>query len=546
MNLRTALAAAVIGASVSSAAPLSAQTFPVRDAVLQRIWSIGMDSSRLEPLAATLLDSIGPRLNGTPNLRTAQDWLVRTYASWGIEAKNERYGTWRGWRRGHSHVDLISPRVRTLDATMIGYSPGTSGRDVVAEAIVLPRFADSMAFVRWLPQARGKLVLASAPPATCRPLDDYRQFGTDESRRRLDSLRLATFRDWSTANVRGTGYSLSLGGGTLGIRLEEAGVAGLLTTRPKDALGSREIFETHNTRAPALSLSCEDYGLVFRLAERGSAPRLRLNLDSQSFGEQPAFNTIATIPGTTKPNEYVLLSAHFDSWDGASGATDNGTGNLIMLEAMRILKRVYPQPKRTIRVGHWTGEETGIVGSRAYREDHPEVEKGLHAVFNNDNGTGRIVRMGSMGLPNAAEHLRQWLAKLPTELRSQIDYTGVGTPGGGGTDDFSFYCAGVPTFGLGGLNWNYNGTTWHTNLDSYDKIVFEDLRSNATLVAMLAYLASEDATLITRERLDLGAAADSVLRAYGADSSVRRGPRPNPRREWPLCQLAPRDTPPRP
>jgi hypothetical protein len=544
MNLRAALAIAVLGASFSLARPASAQTFPVRNPVLERIWAIGMDSSRLEGLATVLLDSIGPRLNGTPNLRTAQDWLVRTYASWGIEAKNEQYGTWRGWRRGHSHVDLISPRVRTLDATMIGYSPGTDGRDVVAEAIVLPRFADSTEFVRWLPQARGKLVLVSAPPATCRPLDDFRQFGSDESRRRIDSLRLALLRDWSTANVRGTGYSLALGGGPLGMRLEEAGVAGLLTTRPKDALGAREIFETHNTRAPALSLSCEDYGLVFRLAERGSAPRLRLNLDSQSFGEQPAFNTIATIPGTGKPGEYVLLSAHFDSWDGASGATDNGTGSLIMLEAMRILKRVYPRPVRTIRVGHWTGEETGVIGSRAYREDHPEVEKGLQAVFNSDNGTGRVVRMGAMGLPNGAEHLRQWLDKLPTELRSQISFTGIGTPGGGGTDDFSFYCAGAPTFGLGGLNWNYNQSTWHTNLDSFDKIVFEDLRSNATLVAMLAYLASEDPTLVTRERLDLSAAADSALRAYGANPNGV-GPRPNPRREWPLCQLAPRNTTPR-
>jgi hypothetical protein len=187
----------------------------------------------------------------------------------------------------------------------------------------------------------------------------------------------------------------------------------------------------------------------------------------------------------------------------------------------------------------------GLIGSRAYREDHPEVFQGLQAVFNNDNGTGRVTRMGAMGLPDAAVHLRQWLDKLPAELRSQITYTGVGTPGGGGTDDFSFYCAGAPTFGLGGLNWNYNQTTWHTDRDSYDKIVFEDLRSNATLVAMLAYLASEDPTLISRDRLDLGAAADSTLRAFSADSSVRRGPRPNPRREWPACGTVRRSTAPR-
>src|SRR5205085_11120858 len=131
----------------------------------------------------------------------------------------------------------------------------------------------------------------------------------------------------------------------------------------------------------------------------------------------PVFNVVARIPGVEKPNEYVMLSAHFDSWDAASGATDNGTGTLTMLEAMRILRAVYPHPKRTILVGHWTGEEEGIVGSRAFREDHPEVLKGLQALFNQDNGTGRIVRMSAAGLPDADIHITSWLAKVPVEFR---------------------------------------------------------------------------------------------------------------------------------
>jgi carboxypeptidase Q len=545
MTSRATLAA-VAFAALALARPASAQTFPTRDPVLERIWSIGMDSSHVEELASTLLDSLGPRLTGSPNAKSAQDWLVKTYAGWGIEAKNEQYGTWRSWRRGHSHVDLISPRVRTLDATMVGFSPGTGGKDLVSGVVILPHFADSTEFVRWLPRAKGKLVLVSAPPATCRPTDDWQQWATPESKARIDSVKLALAREWSTRDVRGTGYSLALGGGELGLRLEKAGVAGLLTSRPKNGWGAREIFETYNTKAPTVSLSCEDYGLVFRLAERGRDPRLELNLDARLLGEKPVFNTIATIPGTEKPDEYILFSAHFDSWDGSSGATDNGTGSLTMLEAMRILRQAYPKPKRTIRVGHWTGEEMGLVGSRAYREDHPEVVKGLQAVFNNDNGTGRVVRIGATGFPNGDVHMRQWLEKIPTEFRSQINYIGVGVPGTGGSDDFSFYCAGTPSFGLGGQGWNYGNYTWHTNLDTYDKIVFDDLKSNATLAAMLAYLASEDPTMITRERADLAVVADSVMRARAATPRVAGAALlPAPLSAWPACTPAVRKTTPR-
>jgi len=541
MTFRATLAAAL--ALAAFARPVTAQTFPTRDPVLAHIWAVGMDSSHVEELAGTLLDSLGPRLTGSPNVRAAQDWLVKTYASWGIQAKNEQYGTWRSWRRGYSHIDLISPRVRTLEATMVGFSPGTGGKDVVSDVVILPHFADSTEFVRWLPQAKNKLVLVSAPPATCRPTDDWQQWATPESKARIDSTKASLAREWSTRNVRGTGYSLALGGGELGLRLEEGGVAGLLTSRPKNGWGTREIFETYNTKAPTVSLSCEDYGLVFRLAERNRNPRIRLNLDAQALGEQPVFNTIATIPGTEKPDEYILFSAHFDSWDGSSGATDNGTGSLTMLEAMRILKQAYPKPKRTIRVGHWTGEEMGLVGSKAYREDHPEVVKGLQAIFNNDNGTGRIVRMGATGFPNGDVHARQWLEKIPTEFRSQINYIGVGVPGTGGSDDFSFYCAGTPSFGLGGQGWNYGNYTWHTDRDTYDKIVFDDLKSNATLAAMLAYLASEDPTFITRERTDLAVYADSIMKARAVNPPATQ--LPAPLSAWPACGTAPRKTAPR-
>ncbi|MEP6619563.1 MAG: M20/M25/M40 family metallo-hydrolase [bacterium] len=560
MRRSTLAASAALLLAASYSSPLSAQNFPSDDPIIRKIWSMGMDNSHVMDLSSILFDSLGPRLQGAPNTKAAQDWLVTTYKAWGIDAKEEQYGTWRGWRRGHSHVDLVWPRQRTLEATMVGYSPGTGGRDVTSEVVILPRFNDSTEFVKWLPQAKGKLVLVNAPPATCRPTDDWTANATPESKARMDTLRASLAREWGGRNVRGTGYSLALGGGELGLRMDKEGIAGLLTSRPKNAFGTREIFETYNTVSPTVSLSCEDYGLVFRLTERGMKPKVTLNLDAELLGEQPVYNVVASIRGSEKPDEYVMLSAHFDSWDGSSGATDNGTGTITMLEAMRILKQVYPKPKRTILVGHWTGEEEGEVGSKAFYEDHPDVTKGLQALFNQDNGTGRVVRMGAAGLPNADVHIRQWFTKLPDVFTNQVQYGGVGRPAGGGSDDFSFSCAGLPAFGLGALGWDYNTITWHTDRDTYDKVVFDDLKGNATLTAMLVYLASEDPTMITRERVDLVKAAEEAATAAaaraaanptaaaggrGAGAGGGRGGRGGGAPVWPSCEKAPRKTEPR-
>lgn len=533
-----------------------ALSFPTQDPIIKRIWAIGMDSSHVRTFSQVLFDSLGPRLMGTPNTKAAQDWLVTTYTSFGVTAKNERYGTWRGWVRGHSHIDLIAPRPRTLEGQMVGYSPGTGGKNVDAEPILMPQFADSTDFVKWLPQAKGKLVMASPTRESCRPNSEWLAFSYPQSIARRDTAnrQLMTYG-------RGTGYNLALGGGSLSQRLDHAGVAGLVTSRPKDQIGTMEIFETYSTVVPTIALSCEDYGLVYRLAQNNQHPKLRINLEAKLLGEQPVFNTVATIPGSAKANEYVVLSAHFDSWDGSSGATDNGTGTITMLEAMRILKQVLPRPQRTIVAGHWTGEEEGEVGSKAFSEDHPDIVKGLQAVFNQDNGTGRIVRVGAGGLPSGGEHLTEWLSKVPNVFQQQVGFTGqpvpIGGPAGGGSDDYSFSCYGAPTFGLGALSWDYNSVTWHTERDTYDKVVFDDLKSNATLTAMLAYLASQDpgrvtsidpdsARRVVQPVLDSIAAANGGVagggRGAGRGGGGRGGGGP---RLWPKCEKAARVTQPR-
>ena len=392
MIARRCSTAAIAASLVLLAPTLRAQS---TDPVIQRIWALGMDSSRTWDLAQVLFDSIGPRLTGTPNGNSASDWVMKTYRSWGIEARSEQYGTWRGWRRGHSHIDLVAPRVRTLEATLLGYSPGTGGKDLVAGTIILPLVKDSAEFSRWLPSAKGKFVLISAAYPTCRTEEEWAAMGTPESRARMDTTIVRLVNEW-TARIRATGYTVSAGNptGALGVALDKAGAAGVIVSNFANALseawGTYTVYDTKNTAALGIAMSCEDYGMLFRMTEKQQGPQLRVNADAQSLGEVPVFNTFGIIRGSEKPNEYVMLSAHFDSWDGSQGATDNGTGTITMMEAMRLLKAAYPRPKRTIMVGHWPGEEQGLIGSRAWTHDHPEILRGLQALFNQDNGTGRI------------------------------------------------------------------------------------------------------------------------------------------------------------
>jgi hypothetical protein len=487
------------------------------DPVIQRIWAEGMGAgSQAAGLAQTLLDSVGPRLTGSPGHRAGNEWLLRKYREWGIGARNEQYGTWAGWRRGISHVDLIAPRVRSLEGMMLAWSPGTpNGAPVEAEVVVLPDAASPEEMKAKLSSLRGKFVLTHAPMLSCRTPDQLAQFGREATLAALDSAQRELTAEFNDRRVKAVNIYDAMA---------EAGAAGMLSFQWSRYPGINKIFGSWRQRVPTLELSCEDYALLHRLVANGDAPRIRVTADAEQLGEQPVFNTIAEIRGTEKPDEYVMLSAHFDSWDGGSGATDNGTGTITMLEAARILKEVYPNPKRTILIGHWGGEEQGLNGSHAFVEDNPKVVQGLHALFNQDNGTGRVVNMSASGLSGAEPALRRYLGQIPSEITQYINF-GVGSPQGGGTDHASFVCAGAPGFNLGALSWDYGNTTWHTNRDTYDKVVIDDLKNNATLTAMLAYLASEDPTFMSRER--------AALASNGNDGRAA---------QWPSCAKAARKT----
>lgn len=464
--------------------------------VVQQIIREATGNSQLKTLAHQLLDQIGPRLVGTPKMKQANDWAVSMYQSWGVPARNEKWGEWRGWERGISHIDMVSPWVKTLEGTQLAWSPSTKGKSIVGETILLPDVADSAAFVAWLPSVKGKFVLLSMPKATGRPDYNWQEFATPASFDKMKKERAAETDAWRK-RVQRFGYS---GRGALPLALENAGAAGIVTNNWSSGFGVDKIFNAYTKKIPTVDVSLEDYGLLYRLTESGQKPKISVLADSKELGVVPTFNTVAEIKGTEKPDEYVILSAHFDSWDGATGATDNGTGTLTMMEAMRILKKVYPNPKRTILVGHWGSEEQGLNGSRAFVEDHPEIVSHVQAVFNQDNGTGRVTNLSGQGFLNAYEYISRWLTQVPDSIRNQIQTTFPGTPGGGGSDFASFLAVGAPAFSLSSLSWSYGNYTWHTNRDTYDKIMWDDLRSNAILTAILAYMASEDQQATSREK----------------------------------------------
>ncbi|HLR24889.1 MAG TPA: M20/M25/M40 family metallo-hydrolase, partial [Fodinibius sp.] len=355
--------------------------------------------------------------------------------------------------------------------------------------------ADSMAFQQWLPKIKGKFVMVSMPQPTGRPDSNWEEYATDESFQKMNDNRESQRKAWKQKMDK-TGYNSR----ELVSALEEAGAAGILQSRWSRGFGANKIFGAHTETIPTVDLSLEDYGMLYRMAEYGDDPIIRVEAQSKDLGMVPTFNTIAEIKGSEKPDEYVLLSAHFDSWDGATGATDNGTGTIMMMEVARILNKVYPNPKRTILVGLWGSEEQGLNGSRAFVEDHPEIVEGIQAVFNQDNGTGRVVRITGQGFVDSYDYLGNWLSAVPKDVTKHIETTFPGMPGRGGSDYASFVAAGVPAFSLSSLSWDYWNYTWHTNLDTYDKIVFDDVRNNVILAAILTYMASEDDEKASREK----------------------------------------------
>ncbi|UIR55650.1 M20/M25/M40 family metallo-hydrolase [Sphingobacterium sp. SRCM116780] len=481
----------------------SPQELQVLEPIVKKIVEEANQNSHLESLAFELLDVVGPRLVGTPGMTRANEWALAKFESWGIAAQNQKFGEWRGWERGISHIDMMAPRVKTLAGTQLAWSPSTKGKSIQGEVIALPDVKDSLSFNNWLPSVKGKFVMISMPQPTGRPDHNWEEFGTKQSIEKMNKSRDSLTVLWNN-RIKASGMSAN----ALPSALEDAGAVGILTSNWSREFGANKIFGARSYKAPSLDISLEDYAMLYRLAEKGIKPKVSVETASKDLGNVPSFNTIAEIKGSEFPNEYVILSAHLDSWEGGSGATDNGTGTIAMMEVARILKKIVPNPKRTILIGLWGSEEQGLNGSRSFVLDNPDIIEKTQAVFNLDNGTGRVERINGSGFVHAYDFISRWISAVPTAVTKDIKTEFPGLPGGGGSDHSSFVAAGVPSFMLSSLSWGYFNNTWHTNLDTYDKLVFDDLKYNVILTAVMAYKASEEPKLVDREQRVLPLGSD--------------------------------------
>ena len=499
------------------------------------------NNSQLEILAHELMDQIGTRLTGTPQMLQAHEWVVNKYEGWNINSENEQFGQWRGWERGISHIDMLSQWVKSLEGQQLSWSASTKKNGAKGEIAILPTESKE-SFENWLKTIKGKHVMVMPAEASGRPDHDLERWVKPETLDNIRELRMESQYNFGR-QLRKTGYGFF----DMIKAIENAKPASFITSMWSAGFGTNIIFSPGaygiSSETPTVDISQEDYGLLYRLAESGKKPVVNVNIQSKELGKVPTYNSLGRIEGVEKPNEYVILSAHLDSTGGATGATDNGTGTITMMEVMRILKKIYPNPKRTIIAAHWGAEEQGLNGSSAFVEDHPEIVENLQALFNQDNGTGRVAKINGHGFTEAYRFIGEWLEFVPSEIKDEIEtifpgvpiprYTyeenGVIRPAGGSSDWRNFVASGVPGFNMTSLDFSYGGYskyhyTWHTNRDTYDKIVFDDVRSNVILIAILTYLASEEDELMPRTR-----------RVMPID------PRTGERMEWPTLRVPNRD-----
>ncbi len=462
--------------------------------IVQNIVNEVNTNSQVENLAFELLDVIGPRLVGSPAMEKSNDWSVDKFRSWGIDAQKQQFGEWASWQRGITQVEMTSPRVKSLESQQLAWSPATK-KPIEAEVVILPNIQNKEEFANWLKTVKGKFVLMSQYQRSGRPDHQIKEFALPENYELLKKQRAKDTEDFNKL-IANTGYNTS----TLPEALENAGAAGIAVSNWTGIMGANRIFGAKTKKIPMIDISLEDYGMLYRLALNGKSPKIKVNTQSKNLGKAKSFNTIATIPGKEKPNEYVILSAHLDSWDGAQGATDNGTGVIIMMEAARLLKKYYPNNKRTILIGLWGSEEQGLNGSRAFVKDNPNIVSQTQVVFNNDTGTGRTNFINGQGFTESYDFLGRWFTALPKKIKDEMKTDFPGMPSGGGSDHSSFTSAGIPAYYMGASNWGYSGYTWHTNKDTYDKIMFDEVKSSVITAAVLAYMASEEADLVNRQK----------------------------------------------
>src|SRR5690242_18313156 len=488
--------------------------------LLSRIRKEAMDHSQIMKTMHMFTDLYGPRLTGSPNHKAAADWAVKQMTAWGLE--NAHLEPWDfkhpGWLNERMTAHLISPVKDPLVREVLAWTPSTKGTvQASALQLVVPDKVTQDQLKIFLnnykAKVRGKIVLIGKPaviPVNLNP--PAKRLSDEQAEQRFGpNARPFAFPSPSPTPAPEINAPKPLTNRQINEQLDAFLKENGAAVRVNDA--GREFRQIRafnnptfhvNKVVPTVVMSNEDFGRITRILNDGTDVVLEFNIVNHVYPEgTTSYNTIGEIRGSDKADEVIMLGGHLDSWHAATGATDNAIGCAIMMEAARILKTLGVKPRRTIRVALWSGEEEGLLGSIAYVKEHfgsfenskPGYEK-FGGYFNIDSGTGRVRGAGVFGPPEAANILREILA--PFKDDGVVGAVVSRSRRLGGSDNTSFGQAGLPGIGMGQDPIEYNSNTWHTNLDTYERILEDDVKKDAMVIAWSVYQLAMSDTLLPR------------------------------------------------
>lgn len=483
----------------------------------------GIDSSEVMEIASWLTDVYGPRLTGSPMLDKATEWASKQLQEWGMSnVHRHEWGPFgRGWELDHFEMHAVSPSYWPVIAYPKAWSPSVEGTgDVVYLAI-----RDSVDVEKYRGTLKGKLVLMDTIRDVDPPFEAMGRRHDTESLFNMATAGVPTPRPRRRNRVRG-GFNLNR---AIWEMLEAEEVLAVLDRSYKGDLGTVFVSgartsdgsarDEDQTVVPQFTLSVEHYNRLMRMLQKGQSVKLNVEHKAHYTNKDGMeHNLIAEIPGTDLKDEVVIFGAHLDSWHTGTGATDNGAGSSVMMEVARILLKTIEetgiQPRRTLRLALWTGEEQGLYGSRNYvgdkyaelgeggwtpQEIYPEAEK-VSAYYNLDNGTGKIRGVYLQGNAEVGPIFREWLKPF-----EDMDARTVTLNNTGGTDHLPFDGVGIPAFQFIQDPMAYFSRTHHSNMDNWDHLSGEDLSQAATIIASFVWnTAQRDARLPRKASADEG------------------------------------------
>jgi hypothetical protein len=497
--------------------------------MLSRIRKEAMERSQIMKTMHMFTDLYGPRLTGSPNHKAAAEWAVKQMTAWGLE--NAHLEPWNfkhpGWLNERLTAHLISPVKDPLVCEVLAWTPSTKGMvQASAYQLILPDRVTQdqlkIFFTNYKAKVRGKIVLVGKPASLPVNLNPPSKRTSDEQaqQRYGPNARPFSFPTPSPTPTPAPNAPKPLTNRQINEQLDAFLKESGALVRVNDA--GREFRQIRafnnatfdvNKVVPTVVMSNEDFGRIARILNDGTDVVLEFNIVNRVYPEgSTSYNTVAEIRGTDKADEVIMLGGHLDSWHAATGATDNAIGCAIMMEAARILKTLGVQPRRTIRVALWSGEEQGLLGSLAYVKEHfgsfeapkPGYEK-FGGYFNIDSGTGRVRGAGVFGPPEMREILE------PFKSDGVVGAVTTRSRRLGGSDHTSFNEAGLPGIGMGQDPIEYGTHTWHTNLDTYERILEDDVKKDAMVVAWAVYkLAMRDDLLPRFAKSDMPAKPEEI------------------------------------